>query len=176
MTSNMKSASCWVMHMGGLILNTLPSKPPLPINRPRSFILSNACSVSSFAGACTPEYNPLDKCNVSLAVTRMLQCQYEKKAFLDTLLEKSLAQQTVLATCSCLDAAKAEIQETRQQAPRQHDCIIYQPCNTDEALSFSIILQPTAAYSSFDYSFSLRGVSRRASQLVNFGRDYSQFQ
>ena len=50
-TSNRKSASCLVMHMGGLILKTLPSRPPLPIKSPMSFMRSKAWMVSSFAGA-----------------------------------------------------------------------------------------------------------------------------
>ena len=53
MVSSRKSASCSVMHIGGLILKTFPNRPPLPIKTPMSFMRSKACRVSSLAGAYT---------------------------------------------------------------------------------------------------------------------------
>lgn len=55
MTSTKKSASAMLKHMGGLILNTLLYRPPLPMRTPMSFIRSKASASSAVAGACAKQ-------------------------------------------------------------------------------------------------------------------------
>ena len=52
MHSSVNSASAGVQHMGGLMRNTLPYRPPLPRRRPMSLHRSNIWTVSAVAGSC----------------------------------------------------------------------------------------------------------------------------
>mmetsp|Transcript_27549 Transcript_27549/g.70159 ORF Transcript_27549/g.70159 Transcript_27549/m.70159 type:complete len:202 (+) Transcript_27549:459-1064(+) len=51
MTSTRKSASAWLKHMGGLMRNTLPWMPPLPMRMPASFMRSMHSASSPLAGS-----------------------------------------------------------------------------------------------------------------------------